>query len=223
MKRAIFFDMNETILNLSLLQEAFSQYFDDPNVLKYWFSKLLHSSTVMGAMDAYVNFGELAAAALESVFVENNMELSENNKQAILSAFKKLPAYDDVVPTLQFLSDQNIKRIAISNSSLDMIEEQLSNAGIIDLFDSYYSVDQVRRYKPFKDIYLAAAKVEGLEIQNIVMVATHDWDIFGAKNAGLKTGYIQRSSLIYNPLYKQADYRDTDLLRLVTHIVESWT
>lgn len=102
MKKAVFFDMNETLLNLSVLTKSFDHYFDDKFVMKYWFTKLLHTSSVMGAMDEYKNFGQ-----------------------------------------------HKIRTIAVSNSSSEMIKEQLTQAGILDLFDAWYSVDAVKKYKTF--------------------------------------------------------------------------
>ncbi len=221
MTKAIFFDMNETLLNLSLLKTHFDKHFDDKYALRYWFMKLLHSSTVMGIMDTYLNFGELAGIALENLFHENNKQLSPESKTEILGGFKSLPAYDDVIPALDNLREQNIRVVAISNSSLEMIKEQLTNAGIIDKFDAYYSVDSVAKYKPFKDIYQATAKQEGLEIEDVVMIASHDWDLFGAKKAGLRTAYIKRKEALYHPYYEQADFQDTDLSSLITQIIKS--
>jgi 2-haloacid dehalogenase len=174
LKKAVFFDMNETLLNLSLLQKQFDKHFNKPYILKYWFTKLLHNSTVMRVMDEYRNFRELVAVALENIFFENNKSLSGAVKNEILGKFKKLPAYEDVQPALRILRNHDIRVIAVSNSSLKMIKEQLTNAGIIDLFDSYYSADNVENYKSFKDIYLLAARQEGLQTEDIVMVATHD-------------------------------------------------
>lgn len=84
MKKAVFFYMNETLLNLGLLKKQFDKHFDDAYVLKYWFTKLLHSSIVMGIMDEYRNFGELADVALENLFFENKKPLSEELKAEIL-------------------------------------------------------------------------------------------------------------------------------------------
>ena len=199
MIKAVFFDMNETILNLSLLKENFAKSFDVDYVLKYWFTKLLHTSTVTGIMDEYKDFGELAAVVLENIFYENGKELTQETKSDILGSFRKLPAYDDVAEALKILRQNKIRVIAVSNSSLAMIQEQLTNAGIIDLFDAYYSVDSVNKYKPFKDIYLYAAQKENISPEEVVMVATHDWDLFGAKKAGLTTAYIRRKNEIFNP------------------------
>ena len=220
MKKAIFFDMNETLLNLSLLKQQFNKHFDDKYVLKYWFTNLLYSSSIMGIMNEYKNFGELAEVALENLFFENNKPLSEKIKNEILGEFRKLPAYEDVPPALILLREKNIRVVAVSNSSLAMIKEQLSNAGIIDLFDSYYSVDNVKKYKPFKDIYQSAAKHEGLRPEDIVMIATHDWDLFGAKKAGFSTAYIKRKEVIYHPFYLQPDFKDSNLLNLIQQIID---
>ena len=221
MIKAVFFDMNETLLNLSLLKEQFDKHFDDTYALKYWFTNLLHSSCIMGMMGEYRNFGDLAEVALENLFFESNKQLIDKVKTDILGEFRKLPAYNDVRPALTLLRDKDIRVIAVSNSSSAMIKEQLTNAGIIDLFDSYYSVDDVKKYKPFKDIYQSAANHEGLRTEDIVMVATHDWDLFGAKKAGLTTAYIKRKEVIYHPFYLQADFEDSDLSDLMIQLIDN--
>jgi 2-haloacid dehalogenase len=219
MIKAVFFDMNETLLNLSLLKDNFAKSFDDDYVLKYWFTKLLHTSTVTGIMDEYMNFGELAAIVLENIFYESGKELTQETKADILGSFRKLPAYDDVAGALKILRQSSIRAIAVSNSSLAMIQEQLTNAGIFDLFDAYYSVDSVNKYKPFKDIYHYAAREENISPEEAVMVATHDWDLFGAKKAGLTTAYIERKKTIFNPYYLQPDISKSCLVELVQEII----
>jgi 2-haloacid dehalogenase len=220
MIKAVFFDMNETLLNLSLLKKSFDKSFDDDYVLKYWFTKLLHTSTVTGIMKEYKNFGELSEVVLENIFYESGKQLTTETKAEILGSFRKLPAYDDVAEALKILRQNNIRVIAVSNSSLEMIKEQLTNAGIIDLFHAYYSVDSVKKYKPFKDIYQYVAHEENMFPEDIVMVATHDWDLFGAKKAGLTTAYIERKKLIFNPYYLQPDINKTNLIELVQEIIK---
>ncbi|MFA6831009.1 MAG: haloacid dehalogenase type II [Bacteroidaceae bacterium] len=220
MKKAVFFDMNETLLNLSVLQKSFDNYFDDKHVLKYWFTKLLHTSTVVGAMGEYKNFAKLSEVVLESLFYENGIQFTPKIKDEILGSFRNLPPYNDVVEALKLLQKNKIRTIAVSNSSLEMIKEQLSNTGIINLFDSYYSVDTVEQYKPFRDIYLYVAKEEKIGLEEIVMVATHDWDLYGAKKVGLTTAYIERKKVIYNPYYLQPDISDSNIVELTKKILK---
>ena len=220
MKRAVCFDMNETLLNLNLLEEKFSAYFKDSHAMKYWFSTLLHSSTVIGMMGAYTDFSKLADFALENLFYENEMELSESTKNEILSSFKNLPAYDYVEPAVRLLKENDFTVIAVSNSSSDMIKEQLTNAGIVDMFDSYYSVDAVAAYKPIKDVYHFVAEKEGFDPSENFMVATHDWDLYGAKKAGMKTAYIERGRELFHKHYPSPDLRSANLKDLAQQIIE---
>ncbi|WP_035051005.1 haloacid dehalogenase type II [Carnobacterium pleistocenium] len=220
MIKTVLFDMNETLLDLSVLKENFAKYFEDKYVLNYWFAKLLHSSTVIGGMGEYTDFGKLSEAALESVFLESGKELTDEIKTDILGSFRKLPAYDDVPEALKLLKDRNIKVISVTNSSYNMVEEQLKNSGLIDLFDSYYSVDSVEKYKPFKDIYHYVLNEEKINANETVMVATHDWDLFGAKKAGLHTAYIKRKEDQYNPYYLKPDLANRNLVDLAQEIVD---
>ncbi|MFO8069997.1 MAG: haloacid dehalogenase type II [Alkalibacterium sp.] len=219
MIKTVLFDMNETLLDLSVLKENFGKHFEDKYVLKYWFSKLLHSSTVIGGMDDYTDFGKLAEAALESVFLESDKELTDEIKTDILGSFRKLPAHDDVAEALKLLRDHDIRVVSVTNSSYEMVEQQLNNSGLIDLFDAYYSVDSVKKYKPFEDIYHYVVIEEKINAIETVMVATHDWDLFGAKKAGLHTAYIERKKDQYNPYYLKPDMANSNLVELAEEII----
>lgn len=220
MIKTVLFDMNETLLDLTPLKEAFGRYFQDKHVVKYWFSKLLHSSTVIGGLNDYVDFGKLSEAALESVFIENDKELTEDIKTDILGTFKHLPAYDDVFEALERLKEAEIKIIPVTNSSNEMLEAQLAHSGLKDLVDTYYSVDAVERFKPFKNMYQFVLEKEALEADETVLVATHDWDLYGAKKEGLVTAYIKRKKDQYNPYYLKPDLKETHLGLLVERIIQ---
>ena len=58
-------------------------------------------------------------------------------------------------------------------------------------------------------------------MEEIVMVATHDWDLFGAKKARLKTAYIKRKNELYHPYYLQADYKGSNMFGLIHQILSS--
>ncbi|MBK5201464.1 MAG: haloacid dehalogenase type II [Spirochaetaceae bacterium] len=219
MIKSVFFDMNETLLDLNLLQSKFAEYFDNVNVMKYWFTQLLHSSIVIAAMNNYIEFGTLALSVLESVASEYNVVLNEKDLKDILSTFKDLAPHKDVKEALRLLRANDIQVTAVSNSSLAMMKEQLTNANIINLFDSYYSVDSVKKYKPFAPIYHYVTMIEGLDNSEVFMVATHDWDLYGAKNAGLNTAYVKRKNSIYNPNYLQSDIFEDNLVDTVKSII----
>lgn len=211
--------MNETLLNLEPLKNIFKKYFNDEFILKYWFSKLLHYSTIVGITNEYVNFADLSKATLEVISKESNINLTKFEQDDILSHFKKLSCFNDVENSLKLLRENSIKIIILSNSSHKMIEEQLANAKIADLVDQYYSVDIVKSYKPFSKIYLTVLNKENIIPEETFMVASHDWDLNGAKKVKLKTAYIQRATSLYNPLFQPPDLSDKNLETLVKQII----
>lgn len=220
MIKAVFFDLNETLLNMDLLGKKFNKYFDNEYAMKYWFRKLLHSSVVVGSLNKYTSFSELARVELENLFYENSKEINENIKNDILGTFTDLRVYEDVIASLNVLKENKIKIIIISNSSKEMMNLQLKNSGIISLIDNYYSVDMVKKYKPFDLIYKDVINKEQLLLSEVFMIACHDWDLFGAKEIGLKTAYIKRKKEIFNPYYPKADLEDKDLYSLVKKIIK---
>ena len=60
------------------------------------------------------------------------------------------------------------------------------------------TVDEVRRFKPAREVYEAAAKRFGVEISDMLMVAAHDWDIAGAAIAGCQTAFVQRPGVSWS-------------------------
>ena len=89
-----------------------------------------------------------------------------------------------------------------------MIDIQLKNAGLTDYFDSTYSVEAVHLAKPFPDIYQFAAKKEKRSPKQIAMVASHDWDIVGAKKRRFSNGiYLQKTITFKYYILACAPYR----------------
>ena len=61
------FDVNETLLNLTPLEQHFAAWFQDPTVMREWFAQLVLYSQSLSLSGRYLDFGELAAAVLEMV------------------------------------------------------------------------------------------------------------------------------------------------------------
>lgn len=219
MIKAVFFDINETILRLDSIKGAFKKYGKDSIFLKYWFEKLLKASMIMGSQDNYLNFDELAKIVLEDVFNESQEYLTTEDKKFLLESFKSMEPFNDVEEALKILRESNVKIVAVSNSSMAMIKEQLTYAGILDYFDDYYSVELVRKNKPFKDIYLYSIQEQDFEPSEVMMIASHDWDLYGAKSVGMKTAYIDRKHSIFYPCYPKPDLEDVNLVSLAEKIL----
>lgn len=197
----VLFDINETILDLDSLRPKFKAAFGDEAVTDLWFSNLLHSSTVCALTDVKTNFGSLASAMLDILSTRLNNKLSHSMRNEILGTFAQLPAHSDVKPALEQFRSSGYRTIAFSNSSIELIEKQIQNAGLSEYYDDIVSVEKSGSFKPDTKAYRHVANYLDRPIQGLRLVATHDWDTHGAMTAGMMAAYIDRSNAPYHPLY----------------------
>ncbi|MFQ5921604.1 MAG: haloacid dehalogenase type II [Anaerolineales bacterium] len=220
MNRVILCDVNETLLDLSALQPHFDRAFGDAVVMQQWFSVLLHSSLVATLADAYQDFGTLAGAALDVVAARQGSDLTEDERGAILGTVRELPPHPDVVPNLERLRAAGFRLATLTNSSQAVVSDQISNAGLSDYFEQLVSVDEVRAFKPAPEPYRMAASKLGVEVEQVRLIAAHDWDVFGALRAGCRAAFIARGGRTYHPLYDKPDVIGPDLNKVTDQILE---
>ena len=219
MPKIIFFDVNETLLDLRILSTSFQERFGDNQSLTDWFQLLVHSSTVVSITGHYANFGELAGAALQVVAAKYNKTLNEQQAVALLTQVRTAPAHKDVVPALRQLREAGHTLVALSNSAEAMLNEQLKNAGIADEFERVLSVEGIKKFKPSIEVYHWAASQMMIKPSEATMVAAHDWDIHGALNAGLQGIYVDREGKAYNKLYLQPQTVVSDLTAVAEQLI----
>jgi len=220
MKQVILFDVNETLLDLSVLQPHFGRVFGDAVVMQQWFAVLLHTSVVSTLTEAYHNFGALAGAALDVVAGRLGVELAEEDRSSILGTVRELPPHPDVVPSLERLHEAGFRMATLTNSAPAVVSDQISNAGLSDFFEQLISVDDVRAFKPAPQPYRHAASKLGVELDQIRLVAAHDWDVHGALRVGCQAAFIARGGRTIHPLYKTPDIISADLIGVADQILE---
>ncbi|MFA0055195.1 haloacid dehalogenase type II [Vibrio echinoideorum] len=218
-KEVILFDINETVLNLESLQPKFKAVFGSEDALSLWFSKLLHSSTVCIATNVKSTFSELANAALDAIAQRYNCDLTTESKGALLTSFANLPPHSDIKESLLKLRNNGFKTVAFSNSSLDLITSQIKNSDLEDYFDTVISVEETGSFKPSSDVYKFAADTLQEPVENLRLVATHDWDTHGALSAGLQAAYIDRTGVEYHSLYLKPEISSKTMDDVVEQII----
>ena len=103
--KVIFFDVNETMLDLEPMRKSVGQVLNGrEELLSYWFSKMLHYSLVSTLISNYQDFGEIGIASLLMIAEENHIELDyERAKKAIIPSLLNLPPHQDVIGALREL------------------------------------------------------------------------------------------------------------------------
>lgn len=217
----ILFDINETVLDLSILRPQFNQYMGDENHIDTWFAMLLHSSTVCLVTETKIDFKSLALAALQSLASRLRVVISDEGCRDMLSTLACLPAHSDIKPALDELRVAGFRLVALSNSSSELLQSQLSQSGLTDYFDDAISVEQAQTFKPSKTAYQFALEKLQANASDVRLVATHDWDTHGAMCAGLKAAYIDRSNATYNPHYLLPDIVGSNMIDIAKQIIQN--
>ena len=215
----ILFDMNETVLDIAVLKPGFKAAFGDETVLATWFSMLLHTSTVCVLTGVRTDFATLAGAMLDAVAARLGVGLPDQIRDEILDGFARLPPHADVKPALRLLKSAGYRTAAFTNSSLDMVTRQIENAGLAKHFDEVVSVEDSGSFKPDGRVYRFVAGRMNRPIEELRLIAAHDWDTHGALSAGMLAAYIDRTGAPYHPLYKRPDVYATTMNEAVEQII----
>jgi 2-haloacid dehalogenase len=203
----IAFDVNETLLDLSLLDERFGS----EALRRRWFAQMLQLAFVGGLTGRYVDFGTAQRAALEMLGADVDPE--------VVDAMRSLPPHPDAAPALDRLRAVGLPLAALTNSTLDVAREQLRNADLDDRFEAILSADQVKALKPRPEPYALVARTFGVELADVRLVAAHSWDVAGALAAGCKAAFVARPGQPLSPLEPQPDIVGSDLEEVAAQIL----
>ena len=189
MKTPILFDVNETLLDLRVLEPHFERALGSGQARETWFQQMLLLAFQATVLDQYRPFGEHAKSALRMLALKLGRPLSDADEAGILDQMQQLPAFPDVAPALARLRQGEFRLAALTNSTVEVGTAQLRHAGILDQFERVFSADGVRRLKPAPEPYQMAAYQMGVGPADAWMVAAHGWDVAGALADHLELGH----------------------------------
>lgn len=221
MKKYIVFDVNETLLDLNALDPYFEKAFGRASIRSLWFATVLRNSLVSTITGQYDDFGKIAAASLDMAARQNGLALTDEDRNVILGAMRSLPAHPDVIPGLDKLKSAGFRLFTLTNSPLQVVEAQLHNANLADYFENSFSVDSIRMFKPAAEVYRMAARELRVPVDQVRLVAAHDWDVVGALHAGCAAAFIARPGKVLNPLLPQPDIIGPDLADVADKIIQA--
>ncbi|NJK79710.1 MAG: haloacid dehalogenase type II [Chloroflexaceae bacterium] len=219
MARVCVFDVNETLLDLRALEPHFVRIFGNAAVLHTWFGTMLQQAMISTITGAYTDFGKLGGAALAITAERFGVAISDEDRQQIVSGIRTLPPHPEVRESLEKLRDAGLRLAALTNSTEQVAQAQLTNAGLADLFEQILSADMVQRLKPAPEPYHMAAEKLGVGIADIRLIAAHDWDIAGIMRAGGAGAFVARPGMILSPLTPTPDVIGADMRKVVEQII----
>lgn len=82
-------------------------------------------------------------------------------------------------------------------------------------------MDEVRSVKPHPSTYRHAVDALGAEPHDVTLAAAHDWDVAGAKRAGLRAAYVDHGQQPLSPAAAPPDVHASGLEYLATRLKRS--
>jgi 2-haloacid dehalogenase len=198
--RALTFDVFGTLLDwrstiASALRESGAA--GDPEALADgWRARALAATQEVNHQQRrWATLDELHEITLGELLDERGLELPDAGRAALVRAWHRLDPWPGVPAGLEALRRGRVVA-ALSNGNLALLID-LARYGDLR-FDCLLSAELARVYKPEAEVYLAGARLLGLEPSEMMMVAAHPFDLKGARGVGLRTAFIDRP-LEYGP------------------------
>jgi len=208
----IVFDVNETLLDLEAIRPAFDRIFDDPAALRLWFAHLITYSEALTLAGVYVPFTDIGAAVLRMLAATRGIAITTADAQELTDRFASMPPHPEVPGALRRLRDHGFRLFTLTDNTLAVSGHQLAKAGVIDLFERRFSVDEtVKRHKPAPEAYRSVANALAVDPGAICLIASHTWDTLGAVAAGWRAALILRPGNAPLDVGPQPDYVGEDL------------
>jgi 2-haloacid dehalogenase len=217
----IVFDVNETLLDLETIRPTFDRIFDDPAAMRLWFAGLITYSEALTLAGVYVPFTDIGTAVLRMLAETRAIAISEADGAELTDRFASMPPHPEVPAALRRLRDHGFRLFTLTDNTLEISGRQLKNAGVIDLFERRFSVDEtVRRHKPAPEAYHSVASELRVGPGDICLIACHVWDTLGAVAAGWQAGLILREGNAPLGVGPQPDYIGNDLDGIADQLIE---
>lgn len=195
MYKAYVFDAYGTLFDV---HSAVSRHFDivgesPARVSEVWRNKQLEYTWVRTTMNRYKDFWQLTAEALDfalAVTPGSNLEC----RQVLLDAYMTLDCYSEVPSVLKLLQAKGIKTAILSNGSPKMLSSAVEHAGLSDILDDQFSIDDIGIFKADPATYKMVTDKYNIEPSEVAFQSSNRWDIAGATAFGFSCNWINRTS-----------------------------
>lgn len=209
---AVAFDVLETLLDLDPIGARLEEVGQPAAVLGPFFMRFQRDAMALTLAGDNADF---TATARQSLRVETQQAMSEDEIDHVLEGFAKVPAFPDALPALQKLSEAGVTIGCLTVGDPDNTRSFLAGAGLESYVDQIVTSDVVGVWKPAPDVYHHTAKALDCELDRMALVAVHAWDCHGAKKAGALAGWCSRLEGEPGEVFQPADVRGDDLVEVV--------
>jgi 2-haloalkanoic acid dehalogenase type II len=163
---------------------------DWPDLVRRWragyFATLEEAAARRGR---WVTVHSVYRRALDAILDEGGIGFSDAEREDLTRAWRRLKPWPDVIVGLTRLKGA-YTLATLSNADVSAVIEISKRAGLP--WDAVFAAEMAGVFKPDPVIYRMAATYLGLSPGEIMMVASHKYDIRAAGRLGFQTAFVAR-------------------------------
>lgn len=223
-KPILVFDVNETLLDIDVLNPIFDRIFGVPGRMREWFAQLILYSEATTLAGRYAPFGALGAGVLRMQGAIHGVAIRDEHLNELRAAIATLPVHADVPGALRRLQVAGYRMVTLTNTPPGAGPDALTMGGVGDFFQQRFTVDPVRRFKPAPETYRLVTDSLRVAPSQACMIAAHTWDTIGAQSAGWSAALVTRAvnAVLDVPEVPKPEIVESDLMAVANRIIERW-
>ncbi|TFC18936.1 haloacid dehalogenase type II [Cryobacterium algoritolerans] len=215
----IVFDVNETLSDMSPLKARFVAVGAPAHLARTWFAALLRDGFALAAAGGTTKFSVIGSHLLREMLRDVTLTRSlDDAVNHIMDGFAALNLHPDIPDGIRALKRAGVRLVTLSNGSAEVARTLLTRAELVNEFEALLTVEDAPAWKPVRSAYHYAADACGVQPADILLIAVHPWDIHGAAQAGLRTGWLNRTNATYPRYFAAPDYTASTLSELAIQL-----
>lgn len=163
---------------------------DWPDMVRRWRAAYFTAlKSAQSRNSGWVSVHSVYRDALDDVLGERGLEFSDAERDELTLAWRRLKPWPDVVAGLTRLKD-SYTLATLSNADVAAVIDISKRAQLP--WDAVFAAEMAGVFKPDPAIYRMAAAYLGAGHDEIMMVASHKYDIEAAGGLGFQTAFVAR-------------------------------
>ncbi len=213
--KAIIFDAYGTLFDVNSAANSCKKEIGEnwESFSNYWRTTQLEYTWLRSLMDRHKDFWTITEDSLDKSMKKFNINLSL--KKDLLSLYKKLSTFPEVIDVLKKLKNEKVKLAILSNGTYDLLEELVVKNQLENIFDDIFSIEDVKVFKPNSKVYNLPIKRYNFEKEEIFFLSSNTWDVSGAGNFGFNAIWVNRNHSIFDNLDFKPKIEIKNLLELI--------
>lgn len=200
------FDVYGTLVDTNGITDALRHRIGEraPAVSRTWREKQLEYAFRRTIMDDYADFADCIRQALEFTLRVYNIPLTVVERERLLEAYQRLPAFVDAEPGMEALQRAGYCAYAFSNGSREVVSKLLGDNGLRQYFEDIVSVEEMSAFKPSPSVYADFLARTGAQAAQTWLISGNPFDIIGARAVGWQAVWVRRlPNVVYDPWGKE--------------------